>query len=341
MKQKRIVLVQFWMLIIFLSFGCNKANPISLDASGSAAGVLLGIGMPEIFGTGNSIPSDLPSNDINVFYDAQNNYVNLTFSQSFESTERFTISIESYTTVLSPAIVSYNYFDLVSGDTEHTIGFALEADDDDCSDRSGDKIHARITRDSTGTSHLYSFSVKDGDYCLFETDPKYGTELNGITNMDNYCSTLARNKGLADHANYKAFIGVLSNTIANRDPGETASDSALLKNNKRYVRKNSDGIWTKVFQTDASWPSSYNFYNPIIDSGNYWTGMNSGWSVMNAGLCMNDEGTESWIPSTTSSASGAVGTSSTSFADTAYWTINACSAGAGGSALPYVCVYSP
>ncbi|TGK02868.1 DUF1554 domain-containing protein [Leptospira langatensis] len=341
MKQKRIVLVQFWMVTTFLSFGCNKANPISLDASGSAAGMLLGVEMPNIFGGSDSIPSDLPSNDIDVFYDAQNNYVNLTFSQSFTGTERFIISIESYTTVSTPAIVSYNYFDLAAGDTQHQIGFALEADDDDCFDRAGDKILAKITRDSTGTSHTYSFSVKDGDYCMFETEPKYATELNGIDNMDNHCVNLARSKGFAGYTNYKAFVGVLSNTSANRDPGETASDAALMKNNKRYVRKNSDSVWTVVFITDSSWPSYYNFYNPILDSGNYWTGMNSGWSIMNAGLCMNDAGTESWMPSTTSSASGAVGTTSSSFADTAYWTINACTQGAGGTALPYVCVYSP
>ncbi|TGM97328.1 DUF1554 domain-containing protein [Leptospira dzoumogneensis] len=327
-------LIPIVSLFSLFSF-CNQANPINLDGSSSAAGVLLNVVLPNIIGA-EVIPEGLPQLSSNTMYDAGNTYIDLTFSEQNPVDENFTMQIESYTTVSSPSFVGYNTFTLTANTGTHSIGFALNADDDNCLDRAGDKFSFRITKDSTGDTFVYDVTVKDGDYCIFESSAKTLAQLGGLSAMDNHCKNLAGVKGLPRNAaHYKAMVGALSTAYGDRDPGGSLSSTSFFRANKRYVRKQGNGTWVKVFSIGGIWPPSSDFDNPLIDSGQYWTGMHSGWGRFDSNTCLN--GSESWTNSS-SSASGTLGTSSVVTGDAAYMTVSSCDS---SQALPFICVYSP
>ncbi|MGJ4746028.1 DUF1554 domain-containing protein [Leptospira sp. SA-E8] len=327
-------LIPIVSLFSLFSF-CNQANPINLDGSSSAAGVLLNVVLPNLIGA-EVVPEGLPQLSSNIMYDAGNTYIDLTFSEQSTVSENFTMQIESYTTVSSPSFVGYNTFTLPANTGTHSIGFALNADDDNCLDRAGDKFSFRITKDSTGDTFVYDVTVKDGDYCIFESSAKTLAQLGGLGAMDNHCRNLASNKGLPrNSAYYKAMVGALSTTYGDRNPGETLSSTSFFRNNKRYVRKQGNGTWVKVFSINGVWPPSSDFDNPLIDSGQYWTGMHSGWGRFDSNTCLN--GSESWTNSS-SSSSGTLGDSSIVTGDAAYMTVSSCDS---SLALPFICVYSP
>ena len=327
-------LIPIVSLFSLFSF-CNQANPINLDGSSSAAGVLLNVVLPSIIGA-ETIPEGLPQLSSNVMYDAGNTYIDLTFSEQNPVDENFTMQIENYTTVSSPSFVGYNTFTLTANTGTHSVGFALNADDDNCLDRAGDKFSFRITKNSTGATFVYDVTVKDGDYCIFESSSKTLAQLGGLSSMDNHCKSLASGKGLPrDTAHYKAMVGALSVARGDRNPGESLSSTSFFRTNKRYVRKQGNGTWVKVFSIGGTWPPSSDFDNPLIDSGDYWTGMHSGWGRMDNNTCLN--GSESWTNSSNSS-SGNLGTSSVVTGDAAYRTLDACDS---PLTLPFICVYSP
>ncbi|TGM16258.1 DUF1554 domain-containing protein [Leptospira selangorensis] len=327
-------LIPIVSLFSLFSF-CNQANPINLDGSSSAAGVLLNVVLPGIIGA-EPIPEGLPQLSSNVMYDAGNTYIDLTFSEQNAVDENFTMQIENYSTVSSPSFVGYNTFTLTANTGTHSVGFALNADDDNCLDRTGDKFSFRITKDSTGATFVYDVTVKDGDYCIFESSSKTLAQLGGLSSMDNHCKSLASGKGLPrDPAHYKAMVGALSVARGDRNPGESLSSTSFFRTNKRYVRKQGNGTWVKVFSIGGTWPPSSDFDNPLIDSGDYWTGMHSGWGRMDNNTCLN--GSESWTNSSNSS-SGNLGTSSVVTGDAAYRTLDACDS---PLTLPFICVYSP
>lgn len=327
-------LIPIVSLFSLFSF-CNQANPINLDGSSSAAGVLLNVVLPSIIGA-ETVPEGLPQLSSNVMYDAGNTYIDLTFSEQNPVDENFTMQIENYTTVSSPSFVGYNTFTLTANTGTHSVGFALNADDDNCLDRAGDKFSFRITKNSTGATFVYDVTVKDGDYCIFESSSKTLAQLGGLSSMDNHCKSLASGKGLPrDPAHYKAMVGALSVARGDRNPGESLSSTSFFRTNKRYVRKQGNGTWVKVFSIGGTWPPSSDFDNPLIDSGDYWTGMHSGWGRMDNNTCLN--GSESWTNSSNSS-SGNLGTSSVVTGDAAYRTLDACDS---PLTLPFICVYSP
>ncbi|EMJ99668.1 MULTISPECIES: hypothetical protein [unclassified Leptospira] len=328
---KFIPIVSLFSLFSF----CNQANAINLDGSNSAAGVLLNVVLPNIIGV-QVIPEGLPRLSSNIMYDAGNTYIDLSFSEQSSVNENFTMAIESYTTVSSPSFVGYNTFTLPANTGTYSVGFALNADDDNCLDRAGDKFSFRITKDSTSDSFVYDVTVKDGDFCIFESSAKTLAQLDGLGAMDDHCKNLASAKGLPRNpAYYKAMVGALSAAYGDRNPGETLSSTSFFRTNKRYVRKRGDGTWVKVFSVSGVWPPSSDFDNPLIDSGQYWTGMHSGWGRMDSNTCLN--GSESWT-NTTGSSSGNLGTSSIVTGDAAYTTLSSCDA---TLALPFICVYSP
>ncbi|PKA17948.1 DUF1554 domain-containing protein [Leptospira haakeii] len=327
-------LIPIVSLFSLFSF-CNQANPINLDGSSSAAGVLLNVVLPSIIGA-ETIPEGLPQLSSNVMYDAGNTYIDLTFSEQNPVDENFTMQIENYTTVSSPSFVGYNTFTLTANTGTHSIGFALNADDDNCLDRPGDKFSFRITKNSTGNTFVYNVTVRDGDYCVFESSAKSLAQLGGLNAMDNHCKSLASGKGLPrDPAHYKAMVGALSIARGDRNPGESLSSTSFFRANKRYVRKQGNGTWVKVFSIGGTWPPSSDFDNPLIDSGQYWTGMHSAWGRMDNNTCLN--GSESWTDSSGSS-SGNLGTSSVVTGDAAYMTLSSCDS---PMTLPFICVYSP
>lgn len=327
-------LIPIVSLLSLFSF-CNQANPINLDGSSSAAGVLLNVVIPNIIGV-ETIPGSLPQLSSQAMYDAGDNFIDLNFSQTSSVDENFSMTVESYTTVYEPHFIGYNTFTLPANTSTQSIGFSLEADDDNCLDNVGSRFSFRITKDSTGDTFVYNVTVKDGDYCIFESSAKSLAQLDGLGAMDNHCKNLASGKGLPrNSAYYKAMVGALSTTYGDRNPGESLSSTSFFRANKRYVRKQGNGTWVKVFSTSGSWPPSSDFDNPLIDSGQYWTGMHSGWGRMDANTCLN--GSESWT-SSDGSSSGNLGTSSVVTGDAAYMTLESCDS---PLALPFICVYSP
>lgn len=333
------------LLSLLLLLHCNDAKPVNIDASGSATGFLLSIELP---GTGGEpLPDGFPSPSVNTFYDAGNSYVDLNFPGAFSSDETFTMSFENVTTVQTPAFVGYDNFTLLQGETVKNVGFALGSDDDNCLDRSGDRFSVRIRRNSTGENFAYTFVVLDGDYCVFESAPTLAPNLGGLAQMDATCAQLAIQKGLPRvPTNYKAMVAAVSASHGNRNPGEALSPTSFFRSGKKYVRRQADGIWVKIFQNSSSWPPNtwspgVNFDNPFGENANgYWTGMNSGWGSQTFESCMNPEGSESWKPSTTSTDSGAIGAPSISPNDAARANIQTCSS-ATESPSTFICVYSP
>ncbi|PJZ50247.1 DUF1554 domain-containing protein [Leptospira saintgironsiae] len=327
-------LIPIVSLFSLFSF-CNQANPINLDGSSSAAGVLLNVVLPNIIGA-EVVPEGLPELSSNTMFDAGDTYIDLNFSETSAVDENFSMVIESYTTTYEPHFIGYNTFTLPANTITHSIGFSLEADDDNCLDNAASKFSFRITKGSTGDTFVYNVNVKDGDYCIFESSAKTLAQLGGLGAMDNHCKNLASSKGLPRNpAYYKAMVGALSATLGDRNPGESLSSTSFFRNNKRYVRKQGNGTWVKTFSIYGAWPPSSDFENPLIDSGQYWTGMHSGWGRMDSNTCLN--GSESWTNSS-SSSSGNLGTSSVVTGDAAYMTLASCDS---PMALPFICVYSP
>ncbi|MEI1277074.1 DUF1554 domain-containing protein [Leptospira venezuelensis] len=327
-------LIPIVSLLSFFSF-CNQANPINLDGSSSAAGVLLNVVIPNIIGA-EVVPEGLPQLSSNIMYDAGDTFIDLNFSKTSSVDENFTMTIESYTMVYEPHFIGYNTFTLPANTGSYSVGFSLEADDDNCLDNAANKFSVKISKDSTGEAFVYNVSVKDGDYCIFESSAKTLAQLGGLSAMDNHCRNLAGAKGLPrNSADYKAMVGAISASRGDRNPGESLSSTSLFRANKRYVRKKGDGTWVKVFSINGVWPPSSDFDNPLVDSGQYWTGMHSGWGRFDSNTCLN--GSESWTNSD-NSTSGTLGTSSVVAGDAAYMTLSSCDS---ALALPFICVYSP
>ncbi|TGL60770.1 DUF1554 domain-containing protein [Leptospira sarikeiensis] len=336
LRSKLLCSNTFFYLFFSIFSNCNQANPINLDGSNSAAGVLLHIAIPDIIGSDTAIPEGLPELSTNTIYDAGDTFIDLNFSAQSSVDENFTMAIVNYTTVNHPHFIGYSNFTLPANTGTYSIGFALDADDDNCLDRSGDKFSFRVTKDSTGDSFVYNVNVKDGDYCVFQSASKSLAQLGGLDGMDNHCKNLAINKNLPRNpAHYKAMVGAISATRGDRDPGENLSSTSFFRNNKRYVRKQADGSWVKLFAIYGAWPPSSDFENPLIESGDYWTGMHSGWHRMDSNTCLG--GSESWTE-TSGSVSANLGTSSVVSGDAAYKTLENCSS---PLSLPFVCVYSP
>lgn len=325
--------IGFGVFLLSFLFSCNEAKMISLDAS-NAGGILLAV-LPDLLSGGEEpIPEGFPTLSTGTIYDAGNTDITLNFSEPFTSDEIFTMAIESYTTVNPPSFVGYNTFTVYVSETSKMIGFALNADDNDCLDRVGDAFSVRVTRNSTQENHLYTFTVLDGDYCVFGSQAKKATELGGLLAMDNHCKQQAISKNLPRNpAHYKAMVAGISSSYGNRNLG---SSSTFFQIGKRYVRQNTNGSWVKVFQNSSGWPPTVDFDNPFLESGYYWTGMNSGWGTQVLDSCPNDAGTESWMPETTAS-SGNLGAATTTYNDAAQVTIDGCSS----NPYRFVCVYSP